>query len=85
MGDQNRPQEAPKADKRRHRRKKNTKEQEAAAKSEQTRPKRVPRRIWVGQKRFCGGVPAECAGPPGRIIGGVRRVIKRNKLELTLN
>ena len=74
MGAQNRPQEAPKADKRRHRRKKNTKEQEAAAKSEQTRPKRVPRRIWVGQTRFGRGGPAECAGPPGRIIGGVKEI-----------
>ena len=74
MGAQNQPQEAPKEDKRRHRRKKNTKEQEAAAKSEQTRPKRVPRRIWVGQKRFYGCGPAECAGPPGRIIGGVKEI-----------
>ena len=28
---------------------------------------------------------AECAGPPGRIIGGVRRVMKRNLSELALN
>ena len=46
MGAQNRPQEAPKEDKRRHRRKKNKNKREAAARSEQTRPKRVPRRIW---------------------------------------
>ena len=74
MGAHNHPQEAPKEDKIRHRRKRDTKEQEAAAKGEQTRPKRVPRRIWVGQKRFCGGGPAECAGPPGRIIGGVKEI-----------
>ena len=74
MGAQNRPQEAPTEDERRHRRKQNENKQEDAARSEQTRPKRVPRRILVGQKRFLHGGPAECAGPPGRIIGGVKEI-----------
>ena len=73
MGAQNQPQEAPKEDKKRHRRKKNTKEQEAAAKSEQTRPKRVPRRIWVGQKRFFRGGPVLPGGMRGAAGEDYRR------------
>ena len=46
MGAQNRSQEAPKEDKIRHRRKKNENKREEAARSEQTRPNKVPRGIW---------------------------------------
>ena len=62
MGAHNHPQEAPKEDKIRHRRKRDTKEQEAAAKGEQTRPKRVPRRIWVGQKKIMARWPGGMRG-----------------------
>ena len=81
MGPQNRPREAPRGDKKRHRKKKKEvirqkEHQEANPRSnnevfDSKNVAREPTKNWTVRL-------AECAGPLGRIIGGVRRDKKIN-------